>query len=211
MNTKNKALAGLIGHGIQGSLSPMIHETEAKENGLELIYRIVDFAAPERDASFLQNMLLAAESLDFSGVNITHPYKEDAFKLVDVLSEDAKKIGSINTIIFKNGKRFGDNTDWFGFSENFKSGISNAEIDIVAQIGTGGAGLAVAYAMLKMGTNEIHLFDTQKDKANTLAKNLQSMFPDRKIIVSDDVENALQNAKGIINATPIGMEGIPGT
>lgn len=211
MNTDHKLLAGLIGAGIQGSSSPRIHEEEALAHGLNLTYRIIDFNEPKRDRSFLENMLLAAESLGFKGLNITHPYKEDAFKLMDTLSEDARNIGSINTIVFKDGKRHGDNTDWSGFSENLKANLPDIKLDIVALIGTGGAGLAVAYALLKMGVGELRLFDTDKNKAEKLAEKLKESLPGCTVIVAEDTIAALKNADGLVNATPIGMDGIPGT
>ena len=210
MNTKNKMLAGLIGAGIQGSSSPQIHEDEAKALGIDLIYKIIDFAEPKRDPSFLENMLLATESLGFKGLNITHPYKEDALKLMDTLSDDAKNIGSVNTVIFKNGKRHGDNTDWLGFAENLKENLPDLVLDKVALIGTGGAGLAVAYAILKMGARDLHLFDADADKASHLADALCKSFPGKRITVAESASKALENADGMINATPIGMSGIPG-
>lgn len=210
MKTPPKLLAGLIGSGIQGSSSPQIHEDEAQALGLALTYRIIDFAAPKREPAFLESMLLAAESLGFSGLNITHPYKEDAFKLVDTLSEDAKNIGSINTIILREGKRHGDNTDWAGFAGNFKANLPDVKLDKVALVGTGGAGLAVAYAMLKMGAKELQLYDSNLEKANQLAAHLKVSFPQHTVGVAESAAKALANANGLINATPIGMLGVPG-
>jgi shikimate dehydrogenase len=156
-------------------------------------------------------MLLAAESLDFKGLNITHPYKKDAFKLMDTLSDDARNIGSINTIIFKDGKRHGDNTDWSGFSDNLRANLPDIKIGKVVLVGTGGVGLAVAYAMLKMGTGELRLFDTDKGKAEKLSAHLKNSSPGCTVIVTTDPTAALKDADGLINATPIGMEGISGT
>src|SRR5271157_3453294 len=155
MKRSGKMLAGLVGKNIRGSLSPRIHEQEAAALGLELTYRIIDLAHPKRDPGFLESVLLVAESVGFSGLNVTHPYKEDALELMDTLSEEAKSIGSVNTIVFKDEKRFGDNTDWSAFSDNFRAKLPGVAINHVAIIGTGGAGRAIAYAMLKMGIREL--------------------------------------------------------
>lgn len=203
-------LAGLVGKNIQGSLSPRIHEQEAAALGLELTYRIIDLAHPKRDADFLESVLLVAESLGFSGLNITHPYKEDAPKLMDTLSEDAKSIGSVNTIVFRNDKRYGDNTDWSAFSDNFRAELPGAALNHAAIIGAGGAGRAIAFAMLKMGTRELRLFDSVRHKAESLADSLKVSFKDSEILVCADPASALHGTDGFINATPVGMTGMPG-
>lgn len=205
-----KLLAGLVGEGIQGSSSPMIHEGEAQSLGLNLTYCLIDFDRPKRSHNFLESVLMVAESLSFSGLNITHPFKEDAVQLVNTLSREAKIIGSINTIIFRDGKRLGDNTDWFGFKGNFRASLPNVFLERVALIGTGGAGMAVAYALLTLGTKELRLFDFRKQKAEALAQHVTKHFPLSKILVSDDAATALSAVDGFVNATPVGMLGIPG-
>ncbi|MDE1178295.1 MAG: shikimate dehydrogenase [Edaphobacter sp.] len=209
MNSK-KAIAGLIGHGIQGSSSPQIHEAEAQAHGLDLVYRIIDFEAPKRDVSFLEPLLESAESIGFSGLNVTHPYKEEAYKLMDDLSNAAREIGSINTIVLKDGKRYGDNTDWSGFSDNLTATLPGISLNRVALLGTGGAGLAVAYALLRLGAKEVRLFDARQETASALQQHLQSLFADRTIVVAADAASAVEGADGLVNATPIGMEGHPG-
>jgi shikimate dehydrogenase len=205
-----KLLAGLVGENIQGSLSSQIHEQEAAALGLELTYRIIDLAQPKRNHVFLESVLLVAESLGFSGLNITHPYKEDAVKMLDTLSEDAKNIGSVNTIVFREEKRHGDNTDWSAFSDDFQANLPGAPINHVAIIGTGGAGRAIAYAMLKMGTKELRLFDIVRHKAQSLADHLKKKFPGKSVFVSADPESALHGTDGFIQATPVGMTEMPG-
>ncbi|SEC42166.1 shikimate dehydrogenase [Terriglobus roseus] len=206
----NKAMAGLIGYGIQGSSSPQIHEEEAAALGFDLVYRIIDFEQPKREASFLPALLQSAESIGFAGLNVTHPYKEDAYKQVDTLSKEAEEIGSINTIVFRDGKRYGDNTDWSGFSENLRSTLPDVDLSTVALIGTGGAGLAVAYGLLKLGTKDLRLFDTDHVRASKLQQHLAKNFSDRKIAVSKSPAEALDEVNGLVNATPVGMEGHDG-
>src|SRR3954447_3267225 len=112
-------LAGLIGDDIRASSAPAMHEQEARALGINLTYRAIDFTRPKRDPSFLPTMLDAAESLAFSGLNITHPYKQAVVSLLDELSDDARRIGAVNTVVFRAGKRVGHNTDWLGFADHF--------------------------------------------------------------------------------------------
>lgn len=207
---RNRALAGLVGDDIQGSSSPQIHEAEAAAHELDLDYRLIDLARPKRDASFLEPLLQAAESMGFSGLNVTHPYKEVAYRLVDELSEAASQIGSINTIVFRNGKRFGDNTDWIGFSENLKATLPDIALDRVALIGTGGGGLAVAYSLLRLGATELRLFDINQQSARKLQQRMKEHFPDRNVILKESAADAVTNANGMVNATPVGMVACPG-
>ncbi|MEO8715265.1 MAG: hypothetical protein ABI369_09655 [Acetobacteraceae bacterium] len=131
-------LAGLIGDDIQGSSAPTMHQHEARALGFALTYRTIDFARPKRDPSFLAAMLDAAESLAFSGLNITHPYKQAVVPLLHDLSDDARRIGAVNTVIFSAGKRLGHNTDWSGFADHFTATLPDADFSQVALVAAGG-------------------------------------------------------------------------
>jgi shikimate dehydrogenase len=203
-------LAGLIGDDIQGSSAPAMHEHEARALGIALTYRAIDFARPKRDPHFLAAMLDAAESLAFSGLNITHPYKQAVIPLLHDLSNDARRIGAVNTVVFSAGKRLGHNTDWSGFADNFTAILPDAELSRVALIGAGGAGSAVGYAALMLGTRTLILYDRDRDRARMLAANLRNIFPDRTIRVAENAGDALHGADGVIQATPVGMLGHPG-
>lgn len=208
--TEQSKLAGLIGDDIQGSSAPAMHQHEACELGIDLIYRAIDFARPKRDPSFLGAMLDAAESLAFSGLNITHPYKQAVVPLLDDLSDDARRIGAVNTVVFSAGKRVGHNTDWSGFAGHFTATLPGAELGRVALVGAGGAGSAVGYAALVLGTRALALHDRDLDRARALAANLRIIFPDRDIRVAENVADALHRADGVIQATPLGMAGHSG-
>jgi shikimate dehydrogenase len=203
-------LAGLIGEAIQGTCAPAMHEQEARAHGFTLTYRAIDFAWPKREPHFLGAMLDAAESLGFAGLNITHPYKQVVMPLLHELSDDARRIGAVNTVLFNAGKRLGHNTDWLGFADNITAALPDAALGHVALIGAGGAGSAVAYAALTLGTVILNLYDRDRDRARLLADNLRNIFPDRTIRVAEDARDALQEADGVIQATPIGMMGHPG-
>jgi shikimate dehydrogenase len=89
--------------------------------------------------------LQTAEERGFAGVNITHPCKQLILPLLDGLSEDAAALGAVNTVVFENGRRFGHNTDWWGFAESFRRGLRDVPMDSAVLLGAGGAGAAVAY------------------------------------------------------------------
>jgi shikimate dehydrogenase len=206
---RNK-LAGLIGEDIQGTSAPSMHEEEARAHGFTLTYRAIDFARPKRDPQFLGAMLDAAESLGFTGLNITHPYKQAVIPLLHELSDDARRIGAVNTVRLNGGHRLGHNTDWLGFADNLTATLPDAALGHVALIGAGGAGSAVAYAALTLGTHLLSLYDRDLDRARLLAFNLRNSFPDRTIRVAESARDALDGANGVIQATPVGMRGHPG-
>jgi len=187
-----------------------MHEHEARALGFELTYRKIDFTKPRRERSFLAAMIDAAESMGFAGLNVTHPFKRAVVPLLTDLSEDARAIGSVNTIVFKEGRRFGYNTDWIGFRDNFLANLPDAGLERVTLLGAGGAGSAVAYAVLRMGTRHLTLFDIDAGRAGALASSLQNQFADRRIAVANEVADALGEADGLIQATPVGMLGHPG-
>src|SRR5687767_2521316 len=115
---------GLIGAGIGTSLSPALHEAEGRSQGLDLSYRLFDTDRPATGP--LDRLLAAAERDGFAGVNITHPFKQQVTALLDDLSPDAQAIGAVNTVVLRDGKRHGHNTDAYGFAESFRINLPGA-------------------------------------------------------------------------------------
>jgi shikimate dehydrogenase len=202
-------LTGLIGRGIQASRSPMMHQQEADAQGLRLIYRLLDLDVTRTDD--LSQLVNAAELMGFSGLNITYPCKQAVIPLLNELSEEAMQVGAVNTVLFRDGRKIGYNTDLLGFSEGFTRGLGDVKRDVVAQIGTGGAGAATATAILRKGCKELRLVDSDPERAKGLAIRLMGFFPDAKILISKTAADALAGADGMINATPVGMAKYPGT
>ena len=205
-----KFLVGLIGEGIQGSRSPALHEQEARDLGLALHYQLIDLARDGRSASDLPRLLDAAEAVGFAGVNITHPCKQAVLPLLDRLSADAEAIGAVNTVVFRDGKRVGHNTDWSGFAIPFRRALGDVALDHVSLLGAGGAGAAVAHAILTLGARRLFLVDPDAAKAEALAARLRARFGGRAEHARD-ARAAIGASDGVINATPIGMTGHPGT
>ncbi len=204
-------LAGLIGEGIQGSRSPAMHEQEARRLGLSLHYQLIDLARSGRTVADLPLLLEAAQIMGFVGLNITHPCKQAVLPLLDELSADAHAIGAVNTVVLRDGKRIGHNTDWSGFATPFKIKLADAALERVVLLGAGGAGAAVAHATLTLGTQSLSIIDQDPAKAEQLSARLNERFGTGRASAAGDVRSAIAAANGIINATPIGMTGHPGT
>lgn len=207
---RHKLLLGLIGAAIQASRAPGMHEREAAAHGLTCLYQLMDLDAPGRGPAALPDLLAAAERVGFAGVNITHPCKQAVLPLLTDISDDARALGAVNTVVFKNGRRFGHNTDWLGFYENFRRGLPGASIGRVVQLGAGGAGSATAYAMLKMGASRLTLIDVDPGRSADLAKRLGALFGQQRVVASGDVAGSLAAAEGLIHATPTGQVGHAG-
>ena len=207
---RDSVLLGLIGEGIAASLTPRLHEQEAAANGLLCVYKIIDLARLGLAPDTLPDLLLAAERMGFSGLNITHPCKQRVIPLLDELSDDAQALGAVNTVLFRGGRRIGHNTDWFGFAENLRRFLPDAPVRRIVQFGAGGAGAAVAHAALRAGAQCLTIIDVDAERSARLAENLCDRFGPTAAMADVDVAEAVSMADGVINATPIGMHGHPG-
>ena len=208
--TPTAVLAGLIGAGIQASRTPALHEREGQAQGLRYLYRLIDLDALQLDNSALPDLLNAAERMGFTGLNITFPCKQTILPLLDELSPEAHGIGAVNTVVLKDGKRIGHNTDCLGFAEGFRRGLSGAELERVVQMGAGGAGSAVAHALLSEGVQRLEIFDVDSDRAQTLADNLNQHFEGHRAHAGKDLPATMSTASGLVNTTPMGMAKLPG-
>ncbi|MFC4537105.1 shikimate dehydrogenase [Sphaerisporangium dianthi] len=202
-------LTGLIGSGIGPSLSPALHEREAAHHGLRYIYRLLDTDVLGPDVG---ELLRAARRLGYDGLNITHPCKQSVIPHLDELSPDARMLGAVNTVIFDGERAIGHNTDWTGFAESFARGLPDAPTRRIVQLGAGGAGAAVAHALLTMGADQVTLVDADPARASALAAGLTGRFGAGRArrATHDDLPELLAGADGLAHATPTGMAGHPG-
>jgi shikimate dehydrogenase len=153
----------------------------------------------------------AAERLGFTGLNVTYPCKQAAVELMHRLSPDARAIGAVNTVIFRDGLRFGYNTDWSGFAASFRHELSDVARARVVQFGAGGAGGAVAHALLTLGVQQLALIDINTDRAADLAVALCARFGAGRAVATSNPAEAMAAADGVVNATPVGMTKFPGS
>lgn len=202
---------GLIGRGIQGSKSPAMHRAEAAAQGFELTYELLDLDQRGSSDAALPDLLAETQSSGFAGLNITYPCKQAVIPLLDELSEEAQTIGAVNTVQFRDGRRIGYNTDASGFEESFRRGMAGAALGTVAQVGGGGAGAATAFALLRLGVRRLLLLDVALEKAQSLASMLEQHFKYCEVRAERNMEAALREADGVLNATPVGMAKHPGT
>jgi shikimate dehydrogenase len=206
----NAVLAGLIGAGIQASRTPALHEHEGDAQGLRYLYRLIDLDQLKLDSSALPDLLMAAERMNFTGLNITFPCKQAIIPLLDELSPEARGIGAVNTVVLKDGKRIGHNTDCLGFAEGFRRGLKDVARERVVQMGAGGAGAAVAHALLSEGVQLLSIFDVEISRAQSLADNLNQHFGAGRAVAGHDLPSTLGQADGLVNTTPMGMKKLPG-
>ena len=198
LRVKSRALrkAFILGDPIEHSLSPDIHGYWLREHGIDGSYEAFN-VPPAYLAKTLRK--LAAEG--YVGGNITIPHKEKALMLCDELSDAAREIGAVNTIIFKDGKVFGDNTDAYGFMENIVSRETFAFGGKKALVlGAGGASRAVVYALQKAGS-EVLIANRTAERAEKLAENFGCGVLDwSKLSELNDIDF-------LVNTTSLGMEG----
>ena len=202
-------LVGLLGRGIQHSRSPMMHEREAARLGISCSYVLIDFDALGFADSDLSAVLRAVQHLGFKGVNVTYPFKQAIMPLLDTISDEAKAIGAVNTVVLGEAAS-GHNTDYWGFAESFRTQMPGAGLDRVCVFGAGGAGSAIGAALFGLGAREIALVDPDASRAELLAARLSDLGKVRAI-AAEDIQVAVREADGVVNTTPVGMTGHPGT
>ena len=210
--TAESYLVGLIGDGVMPSLTPGMHEREADVQGLRYLYRPIDLAVLGRPGSDVGALLKAGAQLGFNAFNITHPCKQLVLEHLDEITENARDIGAVNTVVIRGGRFHGYNTDASGFGRGFAEGLPGANQQRVLQLGAGGAGSAVAYALLASGTEQLFLVDPDAQRAGQRAAELNRLFPEATVTAAspDQVPELLPAVDGLLNATPIGMHHHPG-
>ena len=205
-------VVGLIGAGIGPSLSPPLHEREARELGLRYVYRRVDLDALGLAADDVGRLVRAAGELGLDGLNVTHPAKQAVVAHLDGLSPEAEALQAVNTVVFTPEGAIGHNTDWPGFAESFARGLGDAPTERVVVVGAGGAGAAVAHAALGLGAGHLTVVDADAPRAAALADALAARYGASRAgcATPEDLGERLRAADGVIHATPTGMAEHPG-
>jgi len=200
----NTVVVGLIGAGIGASFSPALHEREAALLGFDYEYRLLDLDELGRTASDVGALVREAQRAGLRGLNITHPCKQLVVGELDELSPEAAALGAVNTVVLRDGRKVGHNTDASGFGEAFERRLPGARTEHVVLLGAGGAGAAVGHAILELGARRLSVVDVEDDRAAALAEALGP-----RAAVAD--LGALAGADGLIHATPTGMDSHPGS
>lgn len=207
----HRILVGLIGANIMKSLSPALHADAFAAAGIDGYYHLMDVEIL-RGRSLAQ-LLAAAKTAGFAGTNVTFPFKQDVLGLLDELDPEAAQIGALNCVtIAPDGRTKGYNTDRIGFRRNFESnlGRASAEGASAVLVGAGGAGRAVGFALMDLGVADLAIYDRKDAQMNSLVADLRKYFGEVRCRPVDDLARAVAAADGVVNATPVGMLGMPG-
>ena len=202
MNTSAVPVAAVIGHPVNHSRSPRMHNFWLAHFGLEGYYIPLDID-PKKFERSIRNL----PELGFVGANITIPYKEKVLKIADKISDRAALVGAANTLTFlKNGGIYADNTDGYGFLENIKSKYKDwsAGEGISVVFGAGGASRAILGALLEDGASDIILANRTRSRADQLRSDFGAKI---KVVEWMKIQNYLSDASTIINTTSLGMVG----
>lgn len=193
--------AGVIGHPIHHSKSPIIHNHWIAEHGLSGEYKAIDIA-PEN----LKDGVQALIEEGYAGFNVTIPHKQEIFKLCAAVDDTAKAIGAVNTVVVKDGKLYGTNTDAFGFIENVKReafGVDFAHRPCVV-LGAGGAARAIIYGLIEAGAQKIILTNRTAQKAQEVAALNTEIV---EVVPWESRSAVLEGAGFLVNTTALGMVG----
>jgi shikimate dehydrogenase len=192
--------AFVIGHPIAHSRSPLIHGTWIAEHGIDGSYEAIDVAPAELPGFF--ERLRAGE---FAGGNITIPHKETVFALCDSVDPLARTIGAVNTLVARDGKVHGTNTDYLGFLGNLDASAPNWSADRKPAIvlGAGGAARAILVA-LKSRSIPVIVLNRTRATADRLAREIGGDISTGGLA---DFNAAAPMARLVVNTTSIGMHG----
>ena len=199
---------GLIGDNIKRSKSPLLHRLAGRLCGLDVSYEplIPADMGLDFDAVFER-----CRAEGFRGINITYPYKETVFARLTIEDPRVRAIGACNTVIFADGGPLGLNTDYTGFMAAFRENLAGVDAGVVAMAGAGGVGKAAAFGLAELGAVQLRLFDRDAAKAQALASALRAAGLDMDVGIASSIEEAADGSDGLVNCTPLGMSGIPGT
>lgn len=195
-NPKKKAC--VIGWPVEHSLSPKLHGIWIKQYGLDAEYVTLPLPPEKLDS------VKTLPEQGFCGANITIPHKEDVIAYLDQIDVIAQDIGAVNTLQLREGKRYGSNTDAYGFIENLKIHVDLTRyLDHAVVLGGGGGARAVVWALLHEGAKRVSVVVRTPEKAEPL----KAFSKNVRIVAWDDLALLLPSATLLVNTTPLGMEG----
>jgi len=195
---------GLIGDNIAGSRAPALHRQAAAQINLDLSY---DLIIPAVEGLDFEQCLAKARQSGMAGVNVTLPYKQEAFRHATIESDAVRRLGAVNTISFTAAGMMGFNTDYSGFKRAYAQARGHEAPGDVALIGAGGVGRAISFALLGLGASQIRIADTQPQRATALMTELNSLSPG---VASVTRVEQLEGCDAVVNCTPAGMTGYGG-
>jgi shikimate dehydrogenase len=189
-------------------MSPLLHIEAGRLCGLEVSYeRLV----PADMALSFEAVFERCRQSGFRGINITFPYKERVIPLVRIDAPEVSRIGACNTVLFSDARAAGYNTDYSGFVSAYRGVFAGRGPGTVAMAGAGGVGKAVGFALAGLGCTRLRLYDPNRARATALAQSIDAVDAGMGVDVCGSLGEAARGADGLINCTPLGMAGHPGT
>ena len=199
---------GLIGDNIRDSRSPELHRLAGRLCNLDVRYELI--VPPERGQPF-DAVFDACQRHGLRGVNVTYPYKERVVARLASRNADVARVGSANTGVFEPAGPAGYNTDYLGFIAAYRVRFGDRLPGRVALVGAGGVGRAIAFALVGLGASELRIFDTDQERADRLVAALSPVASSETLHTGGDMEALLRGVDAVVNCTPIGMTGKPGS
>lgn len=189
-------ITGIFGHPIEHTLSPLMHNAAFEDRGLDMCYLAFDVLPAD-----LPDAVKAIKALNMLGVNITVPHKVNVMPQLDEINTETRFIGAVNTVVNKDGKLTGHNTDGLGFMSSLSEQKISVDSKDILIIGAGGASRAVSYYLSEQASN-LSLYDIDRPKAEKLVNELGKIRKNVSLI--SDIKN-IGKPDIIINATPLGL------
>lgn len=201
----NTKIYAVIGDPIAQSLSPQLHNGLFNAIGVDALYLPIGVKSPD-----LEKLMEGFRLMNFGGFNITKPHKMDIMKYLDGLDPLAEKIGAVNTVVYRDGKMIGYNTDGFGFIKSIENKIGDIPKEdlIILILGCGGAVKSVAMALADWGIKKVIIANRTVEKAEELANQINQSWPGKAQAISMDavaLEKAVDEAAVVANGTSLGM------
>jgi len=200
---------GIVGHPVEHSLSPVMHNAALRESGIKMNY--VAFKVQSAELEEAINLFRAN---GFLGFNVTLPHKVAAAEFMDELDADARQIGAINTVTVRNQKTLGSNTDGIGFARAIRDDFSVDLRDLrILLIGAGGAANGIAYQCARENCERLVVANRTESSAEELTNKLQHFFAGPRVlgpvarlqaIGLNEMRAQIANTDLIVNATPLG-------
>ena len=203
-----KVRLGLIGDNIAASQAPRLHTLAGALRGISVRY---DLLVPAQIGLGFDALFERCMEGSYHGINVTHPYKERAAARVEMENPLVRAMGAVNLVRFDVDRQRGFNTDYSGFVAAWRAKFGADSPGVVCQVGAGGAGRAIAFALAELGAEAIRLVDVDRGRAQALAQALRTTHLQLDVATFSDSEEAVAKARGLVNCSPVGMVGHDGT
>jgi len=197
-------LCGIFGDPVEQTLSPPMHNAAFKALALDMVY-VPFHVTPEN----LRSAIDAIRSMDILGINITIPHKQSVMEFIDEVDDQARLIGSVNTIVNRDGLLTGYNTDGQGYLMSLTNDTGfDVHDNSVVILGAGGTARSIAYNLLKAKASRVLIANRTVEKAEALRNDLREIFPDAHIDARGlSISPELSQADLLVNTTSLGMMG----